>query len=75
MADNRVELQRGDVLVYKGKEIDRGVLNAMVDCNKRVLWAFVSSDCGTRIMAVPYTEHQVIWMTPEDVLQPNEVEI
>jgi hypothetical protein len=58
-------------------EVDRGVLDAIVGAagkNKRVLWAFVKNELGD-IMACPYSEDQVIWMTPEDVTQPEEVEL
>jgi len=54
-------------------EISSAVLDAVVDRNSRVLWAFISKD--DRIMAVPYGEDQCIWMTPEDIMQPNEVEV
>ena len=73
----RVELLRGDVLVHRGLEVNRDVLDAIVGAaskKKRVLWAFVKNETGD-IMACPYSEDQVIWMTPEDVVQPEEVEL
>lgn len=70
----RVELMRGEVLVHKGLEIDRDVLDAVVDTNKRVLWAFVRGRNGD-IRAVPYSESHVIWLTEDDIIKPEEVEI
>lgn len=69
-----VELKRGEVLSYKGMTIDRDVLDAVVDTNKRLLWAFVRGDDGD-IRAVPYSEEHVIWLAESDVLQERDVEI
>lgn len=69
----RVELGADEVLVYKGLEINRAVLNAIVDTNKRLLWAFVRK--GADLRAVPYTEAEVIWMAESDVLRAQDVEI
>lgn len=73
MTERRVEVGCADVLVYRGVEIDCALLDVVLGKNSRVLWAFISKD--DRIMAVPYGEDQCIWMTPEDVMQPNEVEV
>ena len=60
-AANRVELGSRDVLVYKGKLIDRSILDAIVDNpDKRLLWAFVLNDYGD-IRCFPYSEERVIW--------------
>jgi hypothetical protein len=75
MSVKRVELSKLDILVYKGMEIDRTVLDAIVDNDKRLLWAFVSSADGTAVRAIPYSESHVIWMTEEDVLKEQDVEI
>jgi hypothetical protein len=69
----RVELGANEVLVYKGMEIDRAVLNAIVDTNKRLLWAFVVKDGDIR--AMPYTEAEVIWMAETDILKEQDVEL
>ncbi len=71
---NRVELHARDVLVYKGKEIDRNILEAILETDKRLLWAFVRGENGD-VRAIPYSEEQVIWMSEKDVLQPDDVEI
>lgn len=70
----RVELGAQEVLVYKGLEIDRMVLDAVVDTNKRLLWAFVRGANGD-VRAIPYSEEQVIWMAESDVVKEQDVEI
>jgi hypothetical protein len=75
MALNRVELGKKDVLVYKGFEIDRNILDAIVSTDKRLLWAFERSDMDTTIRARPYSEEQVIWMSENDVVKEHDVEI
>jgi hypothetical protein len=71
---NRVELGARDVLVYKGMEIDRAILDALIDGDKRLLWAFVRGERGD-VRAVPYSEEQVIWMAESDILKEKEVEL
>jgi hypothetical protein len=76
MASNsqrRVELKAMDVLVYKGMELDRGVLDAIMETNSRLLWAFMRD--GDTVRAVPYSEDQVIWMAESDILKEQDVEI
>lgn len=70
----RVELGAKDVLVYKGMELDRNVLDAIVDTNKRLLWAFVRGS-NDDVRAVPYSEERVIWLSEEDVLKERDVEV
>lgn len=70
----RVEVEPGDVIVYKGKEIDAEVLASMLDTSKRLLWAFAVSDTDD-IMAFAYTEAEVLWLQPDDILQPEDVEL
>lgn len=72
--NHRVTLGAKDVLVYKGMDIDRGILDAIVDTDKRVLWAFVRSEYG-EVRAVPYSEDHVIWLTDDDVLKARDVEL
>lgn len=75
MAGRRfVELDLGDVLVYKGKEIDLNILEAILETDKRLLWAFVQNEFGD-VRAIPYSEEQVIWMSEKDITQPEDVEI
>jgi len=70
----RVELSRSEVLVYKGREIDRDVLDAIVDTNKRLLWAFVSGENGD-VRAIPYSEVHVIWLSEDDIVKERDVEV
>jgi len=70
----RVELGCNEILVYKGLEIDREILDAVIDTNKRLLWAFVRGDGGD-VRAVPYSEEQVIWMADSDVVKERDVEV
>jgi hypothetical protein len=74
MVRRRVELGRGEVLVYKGMEIDQQVLDAVVETNKRLLWAFVRGEGGD-VRAVPYSEDHVIWLSESDITKEREVEI
>jgi hypothetical protein len=74
MRANRVELEAGDVLVYKGKDIDLTILEAILDTDKRLLWAFVRSENGD-IHPVAYSEAHVIWMAESDVLREQDVEV
>ncbi len=74
MSANRVELGARDLLVYKGTEIGREVLDAVVDTNKRLLWAFVRGG-GGEVRAVPYSESHVVWLAEDDVPRPEDVEI
>lgn len=74
MSANRVELGPRDVLVYKGKEIDQNILEAIIETDKRLLWAFVCGEYGD-IRAVPYSEEEVIWMAESDVIREQDVEI
>lgn len=69
----RVLLRSTDVLVYRGMEIDRDVLDAVLSTNKRLLWAFIRN--GKDVRAIPYDESRVIWLAESDVQQPDEVEI
>lgn len=69
-----VELRAREVLVYKGMEIDRAVLDAIVSTDKRLLWAFIKNPVGD-IVAVPYSEEQVIWMSESDIRTEQDVEI
>jgi hypothetical protein len=52
------------VALYKGYEISRDILEAIVS-NDRVLWAFIKKD--GMIMPVPYGEEQVLWIQPADL--------
>lgn len=69
-----VELGSKDVLIFKGMEIDQDVLEAIVETNKRLLWAFVRGERND-IRAVPYSEDRVIWLAEEDLRKEQDVEI
>lgn len=57
-------LRDGEALVYRGYKIDQGVLDAIVEgAGKRILWAF--SRRGAEIVAVPYSEDEVIWLSKD----------
>jgi len=70
----RVDVQKHDVLIYRGMEIDQDTLDAILSTNKRLLWAFVRG-CDGNIMAVPYDESRVVWLLDSDLHQPNDVEV
>lgn len=70
----RVELGVREVLVHKGMEIDREILDAITDPNKRLLWAFVRGSGGD-IRAIPYSEERVIWLAASDLHQEQDVEV
>lgn len=63
-----------DVISYKGWLIDTALLDAILDTKRRVLWAFVRNTEGN-IQSVPYDETRCIWLSEDDIQQPNEVEI
>jgi hypothetical protein len=70
----KIKLGFNEVLIHNGMEIDREVLDAIVNTNKRLLWAFIRNRSGD-IRAVPYSESHVIWLAESDVLQERDVEI
>ena len=59
-----IAVRPGDRLVYKGWEIDLGVLDAIVSSgDKRLLWRFTQR--GNRVQPVAVSESDCIWLTPE----------
>jgi hypothetical protein len=70
----QVALHPGDRLVYRGLEIDTSVLDAVLNTNVRILWAFEADGHGG-ITLVPHTEESCIWMSSSDVVLPEEVEL
>lgn len=72
--EKRVSLGRGEVLVYKGVDIDRDVLDAIVDTKKRLLWAFVRGEGGV-VRAVAYSEEHCIWLEESDMPREEEIEV
>ena len=70
----RLVVRRDDVLVLNGFEIDASVLTEVTKPNRRMLWAFVQSEDGTRIQPTPFTEDKIIWLLEEDLVrQDSEV--
>lgn len=59
-------LRKEDVIVLGGVELHCDTLRAMIDPEARLLWGFVRNDLGD-IMAVPYTENQLIWLDDKDL--------
>ena len=53
-----------DTITINGKKIDISVLMAIIEPDKRILYAFIHKDGVTQ--AIPYTERQVIWMDRGD---------
>jgi hypothetical protein len=70
----RVDLHPGDRLVYRGLEIDTSVLDAVLNTDVRILWAFESDGKGG-ITLVPHTEETCVWLSADDVATPEEIEI
>jgi hypothetical protein len=56
----RIVVSADDLLVVNGMELDGEILKAIVQPDKRVLWAFVRK--GGDVRPVAYTEQQVIWL-------------
>ena len=70
----QVRLNPGDRLVYRGLEIDTSVLDAVLNTDVRILWAFESDGKGG-ITLMPHTEESCIWLSTDDVATPEEIEI
>jgi hypothetical protein len=70
----QVVLHPGDRLVYRGLEIDTSILDAVLNTNVRILWAFEPDGKGG-VLLTPHTEESCIWMSLDDVVLPEEVEI
>ena len=70
----QVVLHPGDRLAYRGLEIDTSVLDAVLNTDVRILWAFESDGKGG-ITLVPHTEESCIWLSTDDVATPEEIEI
>ena len=67
----RLVVRRDDVLVLNGFEIDASVLTEVTKPNRRMLWAFVQSEDGTRIQPTPFTEDKIIWLLEEDLVRQD----
>jgi hypothetical protein len=61
--------RNSSLVLHKGYEISREILDAIVSDNQRVLWAFIKRD--GQIMAVPYDESRVIWLQDSDLERAN----
>ena len=56
-----------DTLILQGYEVCASILLDIVKPNKRLLWAFVRSEDGTRIRPVPYSEDKILWLEDSDI--------
>jgi len=69
-----IVVQPGDVLIYRDKAVGTDVLDAVLDTDRRLLWAFVSNEAGD-VIAVCYSEDHVIWLSDSDVQAEKDVEV
>jgi len=60
-------IRSNDTLVFKGYEIDASVMEAIVNTDARLLWAFIKK--GNDIAPVAYSEDRVIWLADEDLVR------
>jgi len=60
-------IRSNDTLVFKGYEIDASIMEAIVNTDARLLWAFVKK--GHDIQPVPYDETHCVWLTDEDLVR------
>jgi hypothetical protein len=70
----QVRLNPGDRLVYRGLEIDTSLLDAILDTDTRLLWAFEADGKGG-VTVSPFSEEHCIWLSADDVATPEEIEI
>jgi hypothetical protein len=70
----RITMRDGDVLVYKGLELDQDVLEAVTGTDRRLLWAFIKGDGGD-VRAVPFTEEECVWLTESDLHDERDIEV
>jgi hypothetical protein len=64
----RLVVQKSDILVFNGMELDASILDEMLVGDKRLLWAFVKNTQGD-VQPVSYTEDRVIWLTDDDLVR------
>lgn len=67
VAGRTLVIRSNDTLVFKGYEIDANILDAIVNPEARLLWAFIKK--GHDIRPVAYSEDKVIWLTDEDLVR------
>jgi hypothetical protein len=67
VAGRTLVIRNNDTLVFKGYEIDADILDAIVNPEARLLWAFIKKDHDIRPVA--YSEDKVIWLTDEDLVR------
>lgn len=65
-ARRRLIVQRDDVLVFKGMELDAGILDEMFTANKRLLWYFLKNKEGD-VRPICVSEEQCIWLQESDL--------
>ena len=69
-----MSLYPGDRLIYRGLELNTSILDAILNTDVRILWAFETDGKGG-VVVVPHDESQCIWMSGKDVLQTEDVEL
>ena len=75
MARRRIVVQKDDVLIIGGVEVDAEILREIVNPQKRLLWYFIRRDNGD-CQPVAVSEDQCIWLTDDDLVRteaPNDV--
>lgn len=61
----------GTRILYGTVSFDLEILESIMNSDCRMLWAFVRDEYGD-VMACPYTEDQVIWLTDKDIERTDE---
>jgi len=64
----RLAVQKSDILVFNGMELDASILDEMFTADKRLLWAFIKNADGDT-QPISYTEERVIWLTDDDLVR------
>ena len=71
----RIVVEKYDVLLVDGVEVDGEILKSIVDTGKRLLWTFIKNESGD-ICPIALDETRVIWLTDSDLQRkelPNAV--
>jgi hypothetical protein len=70
-APRRLLVNKTDVLVIGGYEIDAAILTDIIKPDKRLLWAFVAK--GTQVQPVCFSEEHCVWLLESDLDRSGEV--
>ncbi len=66
-AQRRLVVREDDIIVLGGYEFSAAVLKAVLDPDRRLLWAFVKAEGGHAVQPVAYDETRVLWLSEEDL--------